>query len=566
MIDPYENVMSPNQPADFLGSGTKASKTAASLQDEDRKASIVPPALHGHVKEAKIDDNEMELMQRLIKGGINPITNPKKFLEAFEATAGQAGIARTWGPLDRVREVFSPDFQALKSRQQGLLTTGTFFTQELLKLEAERMGAPKTLGEAQQAGLGNIVKPLSDQMRPPGPHADTFLTEPGADPNAPLRPWQQNLAMGGLKNVADGSLMATPDGAVPTSYMAMQGRLTDPETAAWQIKAAGTPGDIQPPPHAVSTAVVNKVLEERGQNNRLQLKPIDYNNRLESLVTLETGKRYGRPMRYSELVTADPALAEQLRQRAEINEGKEIFAFQQDQYLKRQLAAAAPVAALQETARKEADRDQPVQEPQLWRDPNTGDAANSTLTTRQAQAKGFVKLRPDQVETINQLRVIEDGLSEVREISKRLLSPKAGTPLGEAWRAAKQTGQLAAMRATGHKDVVALDSIITRLTAPLVKSQGDTANIAVAEREMFKQALVNNQASTEAVLANIDNVIKASRQTRKAMGFKVDEKSPAKPKAQDRSEDAARQRISELRTQGLSKEDIKKTLLKEGFK
>ena len=47
---------------------------------------IVPPQLQETLKEAKIKDPDMSMMLKLIPQGINPITNPKKFLAYFDAT------------------------------------------------------------------------------------------------------------------------------------------------------------------------------------------------------------------------------------------------------------------------------------------------------------------------------------------------------------------------------------------------------------------------------------------------------------------------------------------------
>lgn len=561
---------------------------SASFIKSEAKNKIVPPQLLEAVKEAKIKDPEMGMMQDLIKHGLNPVTNPKKFLEAFQATAGQNGMSSSWGPLQPIREILSPDARNLGARQRGLLQAGTFLYNKLVEQEASRMDAPQTIGEVQQAGL-SFIKPLDTQKRGPGPYADTYLTSPGVDPSAKLEPWQQDAAVAGLKGLSTGHLMESGEGIVPTTFASMQGRLVDPETAAWQSKAAMTPldQDIPVPPKPVQPTVMNKVIEERGQTNRNLNKGPNLNNRLESLVMGETAAKYGRAMSPGELAAKDPVMFAQLRQRAEIDESKEIYSYQQDELLKRQLKGAAPIAALQETAKKEADRDQPVTEPQLWRHPETGKAASAAMTTRQAQNNSYVKITSGQLETLNQLEVIDTGLNEIKTLASKLLSPQRKTGMGEAWRAASQTAKLAFLRATGDPDVVKMDSIIDRLTAPLVKSQGDTANIAVAEREMFKKALVNNQASIESVLGNLDNVIKATRSAQKMMGFKDKDsfvenavasgmsKAKAEQMAkakfgqamkQDLTPEMARSRIQELKAQGLSKDAIKQQLLKEGFK
>lgn len=546
--------------------------------------------IQDEIKASKLKPGHIDKIFELVTSG-KALPGTKEFVTALGIEASQNGIIPTnaLGPFGEIRDRFSPKAQEIIAQQNAANRIGEAVLGHAVKMKLERSQGPQTLGDVADAGLSGIVPPLRSQMRGPGPYADTYLTQPGADPDAQLKPWQQDQALAGLKGVSSGHLMSTGEGLVPTTFASTQGRLVDPETAAWQSKAALTPidQDIPVPPKPVQASVMNKVIEERGQTNRNLNKGPNLNNRFESLVMGQTAAKYGRAMSPGELAAKDPEMFAQLRQKAEIDEQKDIYSFQQGELAKRQLQTAGPIASLQETARKEADRDQPVQEPQLWRHPETGKAASASMTTRQAQNQEFVKITSGQLETLNQLEVIDSGLREVKVLASKLLDSKRKTPMGEAWRSASQTAKLAFLRMTGDPDVVKMDSIIDRLTAPLVKSQGDTANIAVAEREMFKKALVNNQASIEAVLGNLDNVIKATRSAQKMMGFKdkqafIDNavangmsKAKAEQMAkkkfgdtmkQDLSPEAARSRIQELKSQGLDKNAIKQQLLKEGFK
>lgn len=531
------------------GQKTKASAQLDDHIAETQKNEIVPPELVESAKTGKVKDNDMELAQRLIMQGINPVTNPQKFLEAFGATAAQNGIARTWGPLQGIRSALSSGFQSFKARQEGLLQVGTYLTNKILDLQVSRLGAPQTLEQANAMTPG-LVQPLPDQMRSPGPYADQLRTEPSVDPGAQLKPFQQDLAVMGMKNLAGGQLMVTPEGIVPTSYAAAQGRNLSPEMVDWADRAALVPPTEQlpQPPMGTPPAVLNKVVEERGQRLRAaeqrKNRQIDYSKRVEELAAVESKAKYGKVMNFGQLAEVDNGLAREITNKAQLEIPEAIY----DAQLRGQLRIAGTKAYASETGRAEAELDQSLKEPQLWRDPYTGQAAPSTMTERQARKEGRVKLRPDQIETINQLSTVDDGLEEIKRLASKVMFPKADTPAGEMLRTLGQNGYIYYLRGIGDKNIVKMDSIISRLTAPLVKSQGDTANIAVAERDMFAKALVNKNASLEAVLENLDSVIMSTKKARNMMGFK-----------------SVQDFVAELLRQGVPKDEIPDILKKRGL-
>lgn len=593
---------------------TKISEKSKELDGETEqkaKDAIVPPKLLETAKAAKIKDPDMGMMGRLIEKGINPITNPEKFLAHFDALAEQNDMLRSWGPLEGIRDILSPDAQALRARQKGLLEVGTFLTQKILEAQASRINAPQDAGTAAAAlGRETFDKhiPLTDiqkEDRVEAPRRGDAVNMIGPmeglqNYHTPLEPWQQDIASNLMKGLSTGALMRDAGGEIiPTSFANVQGRqispaeatfmdrasLTPPdqpiptppsslpasavnkiidergnaaratqqaniapEVADWASRAAMTPADQPLPPVPsgviVPPSVMNKVLEERGQAGRAAARGPEYEKRVESLAAVESRKKHGKTMSFFELTQKDPALAERVRTQADLDEPKHIYSFQQQENLKRQIAAAGPV----KTAQAEAERDQPVHEPQLWRDPYTGKAADPEMTTRQAQDKKFVKLRPDQVETVNQLTTIDDGLKVIEGVAKKILNPKKGTVPGEILRAAGQAAYMAYLRMTGDPDIVLLDSVVSRMTAPLVKSQGDTANIAVAEREMFAKALVNNQGSAEAVLANLQQIKDSIKRSRAMMGFKSKEEL-----------------VQSMLKSGMTKDEIMKALKERGL-
>jgi hypothetical protein len=587
----------------------QVNETQKELDTEEKSKAedkIVPPQLKESIKAAKIKDPDMATMMELANRGINPSTDPQKFLAHFGALAEQNDMLRSWGPLEGIRDIISSDSQALRARQQGLLQVGTFLTQKMMEQDLARRGAPQDAGSA-AAALGretfDKLIPLTDiqkenQVEAPrrGDQASFIGPMEGLQNyHTPLEPWQKDIATNLLHGLSTGTLMRGTGGEiVPTSNMNVQGRqltpqeigyvdqaamtpptqdiptapgnlpasavnkiveergqaargrvssFISPEASQWADAASRTAPDQPLPPLPqgviVPPTLMNKVLEERGQSGRQTDKGLDYEKRVESLAAVESMRKYGKVMGLKQLLEVDPELGAQVRQRADIEEPKSIYSFQQDQQLKRQVAAAGPV----KSAQIQAEQDAPVKEPQLWRDPLTGKAASADDSETKLRNQGFVKVRPDQIETINQLQTINSGLEDIKSLAEDLYMPKSNSTLGEVARAAKTRAKLYALRQIGDGRVVLLDSIITRLTAPLVKSQGDTANIAVAERQMFADSLLNGSASRESIQDNISNVQKALGEVRHSMGF-VDKK----------------QFVQSLLESGKTKEEVKKIL------
>lgn len=571
--------------------------------------SIVPPEAVELAKKAKIKGPMIDQIIAVVGKGILPGT--KQFSDALGISMEQHGMRPTaaFGPFGRIRDAWSADAQNVIRMQEAADTIGASvlkFHMDRLGAPKDIGSATAALGEG-VIPLTDIQK--EDKVEGLRRGADVNFVGPMEgvqNYHTPLEPWQQDMAKDKLHGLSTGTLMRetpkTPGERgeiVPTSFMNAQGRLLSPEQIAYADKAAQTDPSqpIPPAPSAIPASavnniidtrnkttaqriqsnvspevadwanraiqtppdqplppvpegvilpptVMNKVMEERGQLNRAANKGPEYEKRVESLAAVESRKKHGKTMSFFELTQKDPDLAQNVRQRADIEEPKDIYSYQQTEQAKRQIAVAAPV----KTAQMEAERDQPINEPQLWRDPYSGKAADPQMTTRQAQEGKFVKLRPDQVETVNQLDVIDQGLQKIKDISKKVMSARRNDPLAEAARAISQTAYLYYLRKVGDENMVKLDSTVARLTAPLVKSQGDTANIAVAEREMFAKALVNNQASSEAVLANLDDVLETTRSARQMMGFKSTEEL-----------------VKALLQSGASKDEVKKALEKRGL-
>ena len=415
------------------------------LDEADRekaKEQIVPPGVSESAKAAKIKDPDMALMQQLISKGINPITDPKKFLQYFDATAEQNGIMRTWGPLDHVREALSPDYQQLKARQAGLLRVGTYFTEKILEQQASRLGAPQTLEEAETAFPG-VIRPtplqLENKVEMPRRGNDVSFVGPMLgvqNADTPLLPHQQDLLVGLQKSLGAGHMIQAPDGSLePTTLAAQQGRKIDPALVSYIDQAALTPPDqpIPPAPGPMGASSVNKIVEERGKQLASQnaASKQNLNNKLEELAILRSTQKYGKALSYAELSKRDPQLAEEIFQRAEIDIPKEIYSYEQAEQARRQIGTANIIKAEQLRAERQA----PVG-PDITKygrmspdGMNIDKPTDGKMNQETLASEGYVDLSKHKAEIdgINDLSVIQKDLFKLRTYADELF--KAGPGL-----------------------------------------------------------------------------------------------------------------------------------------
>ncbi len=477
------------------------------------------------------------------KYGVHP--QDPKFLQYLGATAKQNGMlpSSSLGPLGLIRDKLFPDARKLIERQRALEHMGEVVFGELTKQKLDATQGPQTLGQAQGIAPG-VIQPEQGQMiEAPrrGDMADAQGPMPGiADPNAALSMQQKQIVAPFTKSVAAGQLMPDSTGQLaPTSYVTATGKNLPGSVVEWMNAAVAAPLD-QPLPQAprdLPPAIMDTVIRERNKRLVNMDKGPDVTNVLDDLSFRD------HQMDFKTLAKRDPQAAAQIHK---LGEGvlRDRVQFKENEDLKRTIAAAYPVAR----AHAEAAQDSPVAEPQLWRDPVTGQAADARMTERQVRQAGRVKLRPDQVETFNQIATIDDGLTTIKEIAKDLFKPDANSVAGNILRVAGQRAYLAYLRTVGDERILLLDSVVSRMTAPMVKSQGDTANIAVAERDLFAKALVNSNASLEAILTNIDNISTQTRKARGLMGFKTREAF-----------------VQGLIDQGVKEEDILRILKEKGL-
>lgn len=536
------------QPSAPQGPQVQAPKAPAQdITPFGHEMDVDPEAIKAVKKAGLSDDGSLKRISDAVSQGLLPGT--PEFRQAVGVSAKQLGIqpSGAWGGLAGWADRWSVDRQNAMQKQQAADLVGSHFLNAAIQYQTKLQdpSLPKTVEEADALlGKGSIPR-LPSQADYQGPVA------PGGNalPSPALHPAQQMMAANAIHGIGTGGLMQTAEGIVPTQYASMQGRQITPDQALELQGLAGVvPQGEQPYQTSmpVPATAFNAALAQKGNTQRQNIRPVDLSQNFEGLLfaTMAKPEFAGKYRSTTEFAAANPELTQQLRKQADVTEKRELYTYQQDEQAKRQIGVAGPIVEQQSVAH----RNQPVAEPQLWRDPVSGRAADAQMTENQARRDKFVKLRPDQVETFNQLSTIDTGLEEVKELSKSLFKPETGTVGNEILRSVGQRGYLAYLRGVGDKRILKLDSIVTRLTAPLVKSQGDTANIAVAERQMFSSSLVNNAASLEAVLGNLDNVVTATKNARKLMGFQSREAF-----------------VDSLLEQGMTKEEIFHVLKKKGL-
>jgi hypothetical protein len=472
------------------------------------------------------------------------------------------------------------------ARQEGLLEMGRFFTGEMMKQKASLLNAPKTVGEAESVAPG-MIQPLPSQRFSPAPYAEGIGATPPANPNATLQPFQQAVALQAGGALAKGELMNTPEGIVPANYATYNGRyMMDPTDAVAAVKQA-TGVNIQPPSKPVPATVINSMISNISagsrQDQRLERPTVAPD------VNALAGSMFGKP--YWDL---DPASQSKVMD-ASLGRWQDKTRFTNQQYIDRAVASAGPVAAARTQAVAQTERAQPVGGDITKYAKISADGLNidrptdPNATTNDLNKQGYVDISKfhTQVEGLNDLDVIQQDLRKLKGYADILFKSQPGL-----MNAVKQAGSLsAAQLSNGGKPVTLPDgrtmtigqlaNLYDREVASTLDYYGKKLKGAVGtQTEQDAQRMAKNfagvwtsEAVKDALMQDTDKLINNRRKglLRTVFGKDAVDKTKGQPskapaQGQDRSEDAARARIQELKAQGLSKEAIKSQLLKEGFK
>jgi len=424
-------------------------ETDTSITNPDRDNPIKP--VQEQVKKSGLKPNQIDQIFEIVATG-KAMPGTPEFAQALGIGMKQHGMAPTaaFGPFGAIRDAFSPKAQSIIAQQQVANKLGTLALQQIVEMKQREQMGPQSLQEAQQA-LPGVITPVQsqrgaslDQVQGQGLQGPTQ----SVDPNAPLTPFQQQLAQQTLASIGEGKLMRTDEGVVPTGFATVQGRRVTPEEFDFAQQAAITPisKPLTIPSGSLPSTLVNKIIEERGQASRQLMKGPDLNNRLESLAAVESVKRFGRPMNFTQIAAQDPTFAQQLRQQAEIQESKDIFSFQQGEMMKRAVAQAGPVT--EEKAK--AERRQPVggdvaKYARLGPNGVIERPSDGTLNQDQLNTQGFIDVSRSQkeIDGLNDLEVIEKDFRKLKLYADELFT--AGGGLGAK---INQKGKLVISRLT----------------------------------------------------------------------------------------------------------------------
>lgn len=392
-------------------------------------------AMHDEIKSSGIKPTQIDQIFGLVNKGVMPGT--KQFSDALGIGMEQNGLAptSTFGPFGAIRDAFSPKAKNIIAQQQVADKIGSLVLGQVVEMKQRQAQGPRSIGEANQI-LPGVVPPVDSQR---GASLDQVIGQgmqgptQSVDPSAALTEPQQVLFANSLQHLGSGQLMRTSEGIVPTSFSTVQGRQVTPEQLQFAGQAAITPPDQQLPqaPVSIPATLATKILDERGQIARLSQKTPDLNNRLESLTSLESARKYGAPMTFNQLAQRDPVLAGQLRQQAEINEQKDIYSFQQDQQMKRAIQQVGPVTS----AKAAAERQQPVggevnKYARLGPNGVIERPQDGTMNQDQLNGQGFIDISRHQkeVDGLNDLAVIEQDFKKLKSYADELFT--AGEGLG----------------------------------------------------------------------------------------------------------------------------------------
>jgi hypothetical protein len=240
--------------------------------------------MHEEIKAAGLKPVHVDQIFQLVGSG-KVVPGTKEFSDALGIGMEQNGLApsSTFGPFGAIRDAFSPKAQNIIAQQQVADKIGGLVLQQIVDMKQRQAMGPQSLREAQQA-LPGIIAPVEsqrgaslDQLQGQGLQGPTREF----DPQAPLTPFQQQLAGQALESIGKGQLIRSDEGIVPTNFATVQGRRITPEEFNFAQQAAITPPSQQlpTPSGSLPQPLVNKIIEERGQGARLNLKAPDFNKR-----------------------------------------------------------------------------------------------------------------------------------------------------------------------------------------------------------------------------------------------------------------------------------------------
>lgn len=170
-------------------------------------------------------------------------------------------------------------------------------------------------------------------------------------------------------------------------------------------------------------------------------------------------------------------------------------------------ASAAAAAGGRAEALSEANRSLPVMAKHgNWINPNTGEFAKETDTPDQLVARGFKYVDDKARQATASARAALAQIRQYRQLAQSLLPDYIeGDTTGNLWRVQTNRGALALKRWSGHPLAQRLEGMYGTIAA-IARATGDTANIAVAEREMLHNSVVVPGDTKQSAIAKLDQL------------------------------------------------------------
>ncbi len=137
-----------------------------------------------------------------------------------------------------------------------------------------------------------------------------------------------------------------------------------------------------------------------------------------------------------------------------------------------------------------------------WINPKTLVPATGEMTPNSAKAAGFVPVSQSGLGAVGTARAAMTQLKEYRELSEKLLVSGKGD-IGDLFKVQGNRVRLSVLRGMGDPDAKRLDGLFGAI-ATLARATGDTANIAVQEREFLKNFVVTESDTIESAKAKLD--------------------------------------------------------------
>ena len=162
------------------------------------------------------------------------------------------------------------------------------------------------------------------------------------------------------------------------------------------------------------------------------------------------------------------------------------------------------------------------EESKNWINPKSGTFADATMSRQDAKAQGYKFVSDKALQATSTARSALTQLDQYEELSKSLLtSIKAPTStfglMGNIAQIQKQRIGLWAKQMGGDPMARRLQGMFGTI-ATIARATGDTANIAVQERDMLKQSVPNEADSLESALAKVKQLRTILREVQKGWG------------------------------------------------